>query len=151
MFSFFKPKPLINTACNTQVVAAIQAAEKQTSGEIRVYVESKCEYLDAADRAIELFYNLKMDCTKQRNGVIIYLAITDRQFAVYADEGIYTKLDPAFWQTEVNKAIAAFKNQNIGDGLCSVISAVGQVLAQNFPYNGTTDKNELPDEIVFGK
>jgi uncharacterized membrane protein len=151
MFNLFKPKPLLSPADNATVVAAIQAAEKQTCGEIRVYVESKCEYLDATDRAIEIFYNLKMDATNLRNGVIIYVAITDRQFAIYGDEGIYKKLSPNFWQTEVKKAIEVFKQNNIAQGLCGAIQAIGNALTTHFPYNSTTDKNELPDEIVFGK
>lgn len=151
LFSFFKPKPLLTTVENEEVLQAIRAAEKNTSGEIRVFMESHCEYMDPVDRAIEVFYNLKMDNTKDRNGVLIYVALKDRQLAIYADEGIHEKLPDNYWSECVQLMLAEFKQNYYVQGICKVAAQIGQSLAANFPYQGNGDKNELPDEIVFGK
>src|SRR5258708_37531244 len=98
MFSIFKKKqPKFFTAEEQQlIVHAVQEAEKLTSGEIRVYVESHCEYMDALDRAKEIFGSQGMQATQQRNAVLVYVAMKDRQLAVFADEGIYAKEGAAF-------------------------------------------------------
>ncbi|MDQ6815501.1 MAG: TPM domain-containing protein [Bacteroidota bacterium] len=131
------------------MVEAIQKAEKNTSGEVRVFVESKCNYVDAVDRAKEIFFNLKMDQTKDRNAVLFYIAMDDRQLALFADEGIYQKLGEQYWNDEVRKMITAFSKDNHTDGICRVINNIGNALQNKFPYE-SDDKNELPDEIIFG-
>ena len=84
MFNLFKRKQKFFTDDeNHLIVKAIRHAEEQTSGEVRVYVESKCRFMDAIDRAAELFYKLKMDRTEQRNATIVYVAVNDRQLAVF--------------------------------------------------------------------
>ena len=79
------------------IVDAVTAAEKRTSGEIRVYVESHCSFVNAIDRAAEVFHKLRMEATNQRNAVLLYVAMKDRQLAVYADEGIYQREGKTFW------------------------------------------------------
>src|SRR5690349_17711840 len=100
MLSFFKKKtPAFFTEGEQQkVVNAIQSAEQRTSGEVRVYVESKCRFVEPLDRAAELFYGLKMNETAEKNGVLVYIAMKHRQLAVFADEGIYKKAGAEFWQ-----------------------------------------------------
>ncbi len=153
MLSIFKKKPpQFFTADEQQlIVHAVQQAEKQTSGEIRVYAESHCEYMDALDRAKEIFNNIHMEATGQRNAVLVYVALKDRQLAVYADEGIYTKAGKDFWNNAVKKMLAHFNKQNYAAGIATVVNEIGEALAFHFPYDGATDKNELPDDIVFGK
>jgi uncharacterized membrane protein len=86
LFNFFGKKPLLSAAQEQQIVEAIRAAEKNTSGEIRVYIESHCRMVDPVDRAIEVFFGLKMEKTDQHNAVLIYVALKDRQLAVYGDK-----------------------------------------------------------------
>ena len=142
---FFSPEE------NQRIVSAIQEAERRTSGEIRVYIESHCRFVDPVDRAIELFYGLKMDKTEQRNGVILYIAIKDHQLAIYGDEGIHQKVGKAFWNKAVQHILSEFNAAHYSNGIIQILKEVGDVLHEHFPYQSDTDRNELPDEIVFGK
>jgi uncharacterized membrane protein len=151
LFNFFKSKPLLSDTEEEQIVAAIRAAEKNTSGEVRVYVESKCRFVDPVDRAIEVFYGLKMQQTDEHNGVLIYVALKDHQLAVYGDEGIHKKVGASFWQNAVAQMLQYFNKQNYVSGICEVVTAIGKTLEKEFPYQPNDDKNELPDAIVFGK
>ena len=152
MFSLFRRKNEFFTPEEKElIVDAIRSAERMTSGEVRVFVESKCPYMDAIDRASQLFFKLEMDRTEDRNGVIIYVATKDRQLAVFGDEGIHKKVGNDYWSKEVQKMIQAFNNDNYAHGIRQVVADVGQALTKHFPYNNDTDKNELPDDIVFGK
>lgn len=151
IFPFFKKKRLLSTSDEALIVEAIRAAEKHTSGEVRVYVESHCRFVDPVDRAIEVFYGLKMNDTDDHNGVLIYVALKDRQLAVYGDEGIHTKVGKEFWQNAVTQMLQHFNKEDHVAGICQTIKAIGETLAKEFPYEANDDKNELPDEIVFGK
>ena len=131
------------------MVEAIKQAEKNTSGEVRFFVESKCKFVDPVDRAHEVFFSLKMDQTKDRNAVLLYMAIDDHQLALYADEGIYQRLGKQYWDNEVKKIISHFTKDDYTGGVCHVISDIGMALKKEFPYD-SSDKNELPDEIIFG-
>jgi uncharacterized membrane protein len=133
-----------------RVVEAIRHAERRTSGEVRVFIENRCSYMDAIDRAAEIFYQLKMDKTDDRNGVLVYVAIKDHQLAVFGDEGIHNKVGTGYWQQEVKKMISSFNRQNYAEGIADVVTDIGEALTEYFPYNNDEDKNELPDEIVFG-
>lgn len=152
-FSFLRPsgaQRYISASDNRRIVEAIRAAEQQTSGEVRVYLETRCRYVDPLDRAAELFFGLKMDHTHQRNGVLVYVAFRDRQFAVFADEGIFREMGADYWHAEAAKMLHAFRKEDYVDGLVQVIADVGEALQQHFPYDRAGDKNELPDDIVFG-
>ena len=133
------------------ITEAIQNAERQTSGEIRVFVESRCSYMDALDRAAELFFKLEMDETDQRNAVLIYIAVDDHQMAVFGDEGIHQKVGTTFWHNEIKHMISAFNKNDYALGLKQCIGDIGEALRTYFPYDHKTDKNELPDEILFGR
>lgn len=132
------------------MVQAIRLAEKQTSGEIRLFVESHCNFLNPIDRAKELFAELNMSATQDRNAVLLYFAMKDRQMAIWGDEGIHQKLGQTFWNNEVSNILEDFKKENFTSGICKMIADVGDALKSNFPYT-TDDKNELDDTIVFGK
>jgi uncharacterized membrane protein len=133
------------------VVQAVREAERQTSGEVRVFVESRCRYVDPIHRAAELFFGLKMEMTDQRNAVLVYLAMRDHQFAVFADEGIYREMGADYWNEEAAKMLDAFKKESYADGLVTVVKDIGEALKTHFPYDHKGDKNELPDDIIFGK
>jgi uncharacterized membrane protein len=152
MFSLFrKKKDFFNIEEKQLITDAIRHAEKMTSGEVRVFVESKCSYIDAIDRAAELFFNLQMQKTDDRNAVLLYVAMEDRQLAVFGDEGIHKKVGNEYWNAEVGKMITNFNRDNYAKGISEVVKDIGEALTKHFPYNNDTDKNELPDEIVFGK
>ncbi len=150
LFNFFGKKRLMSEEDEAQVVAAIRAAEKSTCGEVRVYVESHCRFVDPVDRAVEVFYGLKMDKTDEHNGVLIYVALKDRQLAVYGDEGIHKKVSKEYWQHAVQQMLQHFNKESYVAGLCQTVAAIGETLKKEFPYQPNDDKNELPDNIVFG-
>ena len=151
MFSFFKKKDFFTAEEQQLIIGAIQNAERMTSGEVRVFVESKCSYMDAIDRAAELFFQLEMQKTDDRNAVLLYVAMKDRQLAVFGDAGIHEKVGNEYWNNEVHKMITNFNRENYAAGISEVVKDIGEALTKNFPFNNDTDKNELPDEIVFGK
>ena len=151
IFPWQKRKEFFTAEEKQQVVEAIQKAEQRTSGEVRVFVESRCRFVDAIDRAMEVFYQLKMNETEERNGTIVYVAVKDKQAAVFGDEGIHQKLGQKYWEKEVNKMMVCFKQANLADGIVQCVTDIGEALYQNFPYDHKTDKNELPDDIVFGR
>jgi uncharacterized membrane protein len=151
IFPWQKQKEFFSAEEKQRVVAAIQKAEQRTSGEVRVFVESRCRFVDAIDRAKELFFQLSMDRTVERNGTIVYVAVKDKQAAVFGDEGIHQKVGQKYWEVAINKMMVCFKQANLADGIEQAVFTIGEALYQNFPYNRETDKNELPDDIVFGR
>jgi uncharacterized membrane protein len=151
MFSFFKKKNFFTAEEQQLIIEAIQNAERMTSGEVRVFVESKCSYMDAIDRAAELFFQLEMQKTDDRNAVLLYVAMKDRQLAVFGDAGIHEKVGNEYWNNEVHKMITNFNRENYAAGISEVVKDIGEALTKNFPFNNDTDKNELPDDVVFGK
>ena len=151
MFPFRSKKQFFSPVEKEKIVQAIRNAEMRTSGEIRVYVESRCRFIDPMDRALEIFTNLKMEQTEYRNGVLLYVALKDRQLAVYGDKGVHEKTGDEVWNSAVKKVIAHFNKEDYAGGICLCIAEIGESLQQHFPYDRTVDKNELPDEIIFGK
>lgn len=151
MFPFCK-KPMLDNDSQQRIVAAIKEAESNTTGEVRVYMEHHCAYVDALDRAKEIFAMLAMDKTERRNAVIVYLALTDQQFAIFGDVEIYQKAGGAdFWKAAAQKLKGHLRNNEITEGVVNCVRELGVALAQHFPYDPAIPKNELPDEIVFGK
>lgn len=151
MFSLFKKKEFFSVDEKARIVEAIRMAEKETSGEVRVYVESKNPFVDPIDRAAEIFFKLKMENTDHRNGVLLYIAMKDHELALFADEGIYLKAGEVYWNNAVKNMISEFSRDNVAEGIVQCIAQIGQTLKEKFPYIPTEDKNELPDEIVFGR
>lgn len=151
MFSLFRKRNLFSEEDSRLIVKAIRQAEKSTSGEVRVFIESKCSWMDALDRAAEIFFGLKMDKTDQRNGVLVYVAVKDHQLAVFGDEGIHQKVGTQYWNNIVNEMLNSFNKQNYAIGIAECVIQIGDALHKYFPYERDTDKNELPDEIIFGK
>jgi len=131
-----------------KIVAAIAAAEMNTSGEIRVHLESKTN-LDPVSRARKIFAKLKMHKTKAKNGVLFYLAVDDHKFAVIGDSGIDAVVRDGFWENIKDKVIENFKQGNFAEGLVQGILEVGISLKEYFPYQ-SNDTNEQKDEISFG-
>ena len=151
LISFFRKREFFTEEERQQIVEAVRNAERMTSGEVRVFVENRCSYMDAIDRAVELFSELKMNETNDRNAVLVYVALKDHQLAIFGDEGIHSKLGNDYWSAEVKKMIDSFNKENYAEGIKEVVTDIGEALTRLFPYNKDTDKNELPDDIVFGK
>ena len=130
-----------------KIVAAIKEAELNTSGEIRVHIENHCKE-EALERAAEVFYDLKMDRTAARNGILFYLAVKDRKFAIIGDEGINKEVEHDFWNDIKDEMIYNFKENKFAEGLIAGILKCGDKLKKYFPYQND-DVNELSDEISF--
>lgn len=131
-----------------KIVAAIQEAELNTSGEIRVHLEPNCT-IDSVERAKQVFEELKMHETELKNGVLFYLAHSDKKFAIIGDSGIHEKVSDSFWNEEKELMKTHFIQKQFTEGLCIAIAKAGQKLKEHFPYQ-TNDTNELSNEISFG-
>ncbi|HOY48632.1 MAG TPA: TPM domain-containing protein [Flavobacteriales bacterium] len=130
------------------IISAISLAEQETSGEIRVHLESTCNK-DSVDRAIEVFNLLKMDQTLLKNGVLIYVAIKDRKLAIIGDTGINEVVPSDFWDSTRDLLVTHFKDGKYVEGLVHAIEEAGKVLKQYFPFK-SDDQNELSNEISLG-
>ena len=135
----------LNTEEEQEIVEAIRQAELETSGEIRVHLERQCEG-EALERAKVLFHHLKMDNTKAENGVLIYVAVDAKKFAICGDRGINEVVPEGFWQSTKDLMQTEFKNRKFKSGLVKGITSAGEQLAQFFPWDDD-DINELSDEI----
>ena len=120
----------------------------RTSGEIRVFIEDHSED-GPLNRAVFIFSQLGMNKTALRNGVLIYIAIVDRKFAIIGDAGINERVGSAFWDEIKSNMTGHFKEGKFADGILGAVEASGEALAKYFPYE-RNDSNELSDEIVFG-
>ena len=128
-----------------KVVEAIRIAEKATSGEIRVHLESY-DNKEVYKRAQEVFHLLKMDNTKQENGVILYIAVNLKKFVIYGDRGINDIVGADFWNSTRDLIQKNFKQGKFDQGLIDGIKEIGRVLKAHFPWD-INDENELSDEI----
>lgn len=131
-----------------EIVQTILKAEKETSGEIRVHIESHTR-LDHFDRAKEVFHLLKMDNTKEENGVLIYIAVNDKAFVIYGDNGINKVVPTNFWETTRDVIQAQFKLGNFKQGIIEGILSAGNELQAHFPWHHG-DQNELSNEVSKG-
>jgi uncharacterized membrane protein len=143
-----EPKSFLSREECTALEECISQAEKLTSGEIRVHIERVCE--DPFERGKEVFAQLKMHETEEKNGVLVYLAISSKKFAILGDEGINKKVPPDFWESVKNEMKSEFGAGKFLDGLKKGVLASGEKLASFFPHR-PDDKDELPNTISFGE
>ena len=139
---------LLSTEEEQEIVEAIRIAELNTSGEIRVHIE-KTSNNDAENRALEIFHLLKMDNTRLKNAVLIYLAVDEKTFVIYGDEGINNIVSNTFWDSTKNIIQSHFKLGQFKQGLIEGILKSGEQLKHYFPYTDL-DTNELTNEISKG-
>ncbi len=151
MFNLFKKKAedFFTIQQKQAITTAIKQVEEKTSGEVRVFIESKCRFVNPIDRAKELFELLDMQKTEERNAVIVYIALKDRQMAIYADVGINQKVGNKFWNSQLQLMKTLFGKEEYVQGIIEVILQIGEALYEFFPYK-KNDINELPNDIVFG-
>ncbi|MGB0892239.1 MAG: TPM domain-containing protein [Flavobacteriaceae bacterium] len=131
-----------------EIIAAIRVAEKNTSGEIRVHIEASSEK-DVFERSLEVFHLLKMHNTKEQNAVLIYVAVHDKQFVIYGDDGINKVVPKNFWDTTKNAMQNHFKNGDFKQAIVDGILKAGEELKVHFPWQ-IDDEDELSNEISKG-
>lgn len=141
-------KNFFTTEQQDDILKAVKKAELNTSGEIRVHIENKCEG-EVLARAAYIFKKLGMTKTAQRNGVLFYLAIEHRKFAILGDAGIDAKVAENFWDDVKTLMLNHFKEGRFTEGLTKGIELAGESLKKHFPYQ-KDDQNELPDDVSFG-
>ena len=135
----------------SRIAQALRAAERRTSGEIRLFVEDFCERDHPVERAAEIFRLHGMFNTKAKNGVLIYVAEKSHQFAIWGDAGIHEQVGFQFWDTEKRLLRDHLQRDEATEGVCLVIEQIGERLREHFPAaEGDKNENELPDEIIYG-
>ena len=144
-----KPSQFFTEEQKKNITDAVKEAELNTSGEIRIHIESDCKE-DVLDRAAYIFEKLAIHKTKLRNGVLFYLSINDRKFAILGDAGINAVTPDNFWEEIKETVLNHFKKNEFDTGLSKGIKMAGEALKKHFPYQ-KDDVNELSDEISFGK
>lgn len=143
--------PTISDEQLAQIEDAVRAAERRTSGELRVHIEeNRPAGTTSLARAVEVFHQLEMDRTSQRNGVLFYVATETRDFAVIGDAGIDQAVPNGFWDEVKEVVLAHFRRAQYAQGLALGIERAGEQLSRYFPYDPTTDQNELPDTVSRG-
>jgi uncharacterized membrane protein len=130
-----------------EIQESIRLAEGNTSGEIRIHIDKKCE-TDSMERAIAVFNKLKMYETQERNGVLIYVSFTDKKLAIIGDNGINEVVPTDFWESTKNELIFRFKRNEFAQGLIDAVTEAGKQLKEYFPIK-IDDKNELSNEITM--
>jgi len=141
--NFFDPKQKVD------IITAIHEAELNTSGEVRVHIENELKG-DVLDRAAYIFEKLGIHKTKERNGILFYLAYGSKKYAILGDAGINEKVEENFWDDIKEEMAKNFKNEDFSEGLITGIILTGEQLKKHFPYQ-LDDVNELSNEISFGK
>ena len=143
------PERYFSSEEKERIVAALKKAELQTTGEIRVHIENRCAG-NVLDRGAWVFKKLRMHHTKERNGVLFFVALTDRKFAVLGDTAINRRIPSTFWNDMKLTMEKYFIAGNITEGITEGIRMAGEQMKTHFPRQAG-DINELPDEISFGK
>ena len=141
-----KPRHFIDRLRHDDIVQAIRAAEKQTSGEIRVFVSRK-EVHEPVAAAQAHFLELGMQRTKERNGVLLFVAPRSHKFAVIGDEGVHARCGDAFWRELAAEMTGHFQRSEFTDGLIHGIKKAGELLAKHFPRRAG-DTNQLSDDVA---
>jgi|JI10StandDraft_1071094.scaffolds.fasta_scaffold1813308_1 uncharacterized membrane protein len=131
------------------IVQAIKKSELETSGEIKVHVESNCSK-EVMEQAKDVFHSLKMDQLPNKNGVLIYISTEDKKICILGDKNIDLKTGVNFWNDTVSQMSESFKKELFDEGVIQAISEIGSKLHDYFPYDSITDENELNDDISYG-
>lgn len=129
----------------------ISDVENHTSGEIRLCIKVRRDILEnrlsVRELAMNEFYSLKMDETRDKTGVLIFILFEERKFEIIADEGINSKIQDFVWNNLINESVSYFRNEKYKDGIIFIIREIGKILTSEFPRRGD-DKNELSDDVI---
>ncbi|WP_313385402.1 TPM domain-containing protein [Chishuiella sp.] len=142
-----KKNKFLSSKDENRIIEAIQKAEKNTSGEIRIHIEFESSS-DHFQKALEVFETLEMHKTKDRNGVLFHVSPSDHFFTIIGDEGIHNVTPDDFWDEIKEEVILYFRKEDYVKGLCQGVKKTGKALKKYFPYQ-EDDVNELPDEISY--
>ena len=145
---FFYPRVFLSKDDDIKIVASIQEAEGNTSGEIRVHFQKKLKG-ELMEEALATFFRLKMNETREKNGVLFFFVPNQKLFAIIADKGINDKVPDNFWEEMKTILSTEIKAGNKVEGICKAIRMTGEKLKEFFPYDTLFDINELPDEISY--
>ena len=145
-----RPKTFLSNEEKHQIVNAIRAAEAKTSGEIRVHLDRHCKGGSPVDAARAMFDRLAMHATREKNGVLIYLAVHDHVFAVVGDSGLDGKLEQSFWDGVRERMSAAFAKDEFGAGIAASVREIGEGMAAKFPHPAA-DTSSLSDQVSRGR
>ncbi len=149
--SFFE-KNIFSREEMTEIAAVISEAEKETIGEIRISIHRARSFRDRKltvyELAVKNFYELGMEQTKDKTGVLIFLLISDKKFQIIGDEGINKKVSQEFWDVLAMKMAEYFRSNKFVEGICQTVHEVGIVLKKEFPIK-SDDTNELSNEVVI--
>ena len=128
-----------------EIIAAIIQAEKMTSGEIRVHLQKKCKE-DVFWEAKKVFHRLRIHKTKHRNGVLIFVALESRKFAILGDSGIHHHVGDSYWSQARDKMASYFMKGQMKEGIVAGVLGIGEKLRMHFPTN-VHSKNEISNQI----
>ena len=143
LFSFFNKKEFFSPEEKQRIIDAIRESEQRTSGEIRIYIESRCRFVDPLDRAAEVFWGLKMEQTNYHNAVLVYVAVRDHQYAIYADKGIHEKLGDQFWKEEVQAMQQHFIKNHVAEAI-EQVAEEDHLLRQPGSQRGEDEQTDHP-------
>ncbi len=141
-----KTKHFFNSLDHARITEAIKAAELCTSGEIRVFVARRPSH-DPVRAAQAEFLKLRMDATKERNAVLVYVAPKSQTFAIIGDKGVHEKCGQDFWSQVAQAMRSHFTAGHHTDAIVHGIQEAGALLSEHFPRQ-SDDKNELSDEVI---
>ena len=144
--SAMKARKFLKQLRHDEIVAAIREAERKTSGEIRVFVTHH-PVQDPVAAARAQFVRLGMEKTRDRNGVLLFVAPLARQFAVVGDRGVHERCGDEFWQAMASEISGHFQESDFTRGIVHGIKRAGDLLGQHFPRQ-PDDRNELPDNLA---
>lgn len=142
-------RSILSETQEAELIAAIEHAELHTSGEIRIHIEKSHGKVSAQERAKQVFAKLHMHETKEKNGVLFYLAVGDRELAIWGGEGIDEKVPDHFWEDIIETIVTEFKVGHFSEGLIAGVKKAGEALGEFFPRQ-EDDTNELSNEISKG-
>lgn len=139
---------LLHPRVQREIVDAIRAAELHTTGELKVHVEARCRAADPYSRAVQLFEQLGVHRTVGRNGVLIYVAVHDRRFAIVGDSGLGEPHGSEFWAEANRRMSIAFRRGAAGEGIVGALRALGERLSKRFPARaGAAGRNQVENEL----
>ncbi len=141
------PRKFLSEDESAKINSAIKEAESKTSGEIKLVMARHC-WGNMKTKASKIFKELGLDKTKERNCVLILFIVTNREFLIYGGQGIHERVGQEFWDDVRDKMVAAFKQDEFGDGISRGACLIGERLSEHFPYQ-RDDTDEISDEIVY--